>query len=44
MPVETKKRVLVVDDELGIPRFVWAELNLAGYEVVRDFESVVSNF
>ncbi len=30
----TKKRVLVVDDELGILHFVRTCLNLAGYEVI----------
>lgn len=32
--METKKRVLVVDDEAGILRFVTACLGMAGYEVI----------
>jgi DNA-binding response OmpR family regulator len=32
--METKKRVLVVDDEPGIIRFVKINLALAGYEVI----------
>lgn len=32
--MQTKKRVLVVDDEPAILRFVSASLSLAGYEVV----------
>jgi DNA-binding response OmpR family regulator len=32
--VDTKKRVLVVDDEPGIIRFVKINLALAGYEVI----------
>lgn len=32
--METKKRVLVVDDEPGVIRFVKINLALAGYEVI----------
>jgi two-component system KDP operon response regulator KdpE len=32
--MDTKKRILVVDDEPGILRFVNASLGLAGYEVL----------
>lgn len=33
-PVNTKKRVLVVDDEPGVLRFIKVSLSLAGYEVI----------
>jgi len=33
-PVDTKKRVLVIDDEPGILRFVSVSLSVAGYDVV----------
>ena len=32
--MQTKQRVLVVDDEVGILRFIQASLTVAGYEVV----------
>jgi DNA-binding response OmpR family regulator len=33
MAVETRKRILVVDDEAGIGRFLSIKLGLSGYEV-----------
>jgi DNA-binding response OmpR family regulator len=34
MAVETRKRILVVDDEAGIGRFLSIKLGLSGYEVI----------
>jgi two-component system, OmpR family, KDP operon response regulator KdpE len=34
MAMETRKRILVVDDEAGIGRFLRIKLELSGYEVI----------